>query len=334
MILCLSIFLYGTFFVNILRVQAVPLTVANLPFDVASLVEESGSLLTGIESLAEQVWEYAKVALEKVLDMLASLAMVLAKIAALYSVEKAVAYLLGDEGGKESVIIRDYEEYLYNLPKQAALKQMKSFLTGVTLGKSSYLNYEGVGTSYVSYIKKQGETAVTDALDGTIGGKKLVTNIQDVADTSALFSKGNMKGLMSYMQCANNPACISLYSGARAIAEFGKAQDIAKSEQQDGLLPKKSATGRIETPAIMMQNALVDIDKQGTNMIVSAPVTGDTDAKLASLKQIAAGALLSIVSRAANYGIVDKAAKVETEVTQKIGNAYYSFSTSYKSLSK
>ena len=266
--------------------------------------------------------------------MLASLAMVAAKIAALYAVEKAVAYLLGDEGGKESMIIRDFEEYLYDLPKQTALKQMKSFLTEVTSGKSSYLNYEGVGTSYVSSLKKQAEIAVSDALKGTVGGKKLVTNLQEVADPSNLFSKGNMKGLMSYMQCANNPVCLSLYSGAKAVAEFGKAQDIAKAEQQDGLLPKKSSTGRIETPAIMMQNALVDIDKQGTNMIVSAPVTGDTDAKLASLKQIAAGALLSITSRAANYGIVDKAAQVETEVTQKIGNTYYSFSSSYKSLSK
>ena len=327
-------FLCGTFFVNVPKAQAIPLTIANLPFDIATLLEDAGTLVTEIGHYAKAVYEYAKVALEKIADMLASLAMVLAKIAALYSVEKAVAYLLGDEGGKESMIIRDFEEYLYDLPKQTALKQMKSFLTEVTSGKSSYLNYEGIGTSYVSSLKKQAENAVSDALKGTVNGKKLVTNLQDIADPSNLFSKGNMKGLLASMQCANNSVCLSLYSGAKAVAEFGKAQDIAKTEQQDGMLPKKSSSGRIETPAVMMQNALVDIDKQGTNMIVSAPINGDANAKIASLKQIAAGALLSITSRAANYGIVDKAAQVETEVTQKIGNTYYSFSSSYKSLTK
>ncbi|HPN55088.1 MAG TPA: hypothetical protein PLB52_04155, partial [Candidatus Moranbacteria bacterium] len=219
-------------------------------------------------------------------------------------------------------------------PKAAALKQMKSFLTELTAGKSSYLNYEGIGTGYSAYIKKQGEIAVKDVLSGTVGGKKLTTSLQEtVSDTSNFFSNGNMKGLLSYMECANNPACVTLQSGVKAAEEFAKKQDIAKSEAVDGLLPTKSSTGRITTPAIMAQNALVDLDKQGTAMIVNAPIGKNAD-KVSSLGQIAAGAALSIVSRAANYGIVDKAATVEKEVTQKIGNTYYSFSTAYSSLTK
>lgn len=334
-LLCISITFCGIFFTNIPKANAVPITIADFVPQLATTLTNAAKMITGLGEYVGLIAEWAKAALEWVAKTLASALIVAAKIAALYAIEKAVAYLIGDDGGKEAMVIRDFESYLYTGPKQEALKQMKSFLTEVSASKSSYLNYEGIGTSYVSYLKKQGETAISDTLEGTIGGKKITTDIQEyVSDSSNFFAEGNMKGVVSYMKCANNPACLITEVQSKTAASFNKFQDIARSEAKDGLLPKKSASGRIETPAVMAQNALLEIDKQGTSMIIDAPIDGDTTAKAGALMQIATGAAMSIVSRAANYGIVDEAAKVEAELTTKLGNTYYSFSTSYKSLTK
>ena len=55
-LLCFSMFLYGTFFVNIPKAQAVPLTVANLPFDVATLLKNAGiEVVRGCSGIPEEV---------------------------------------------------------------------------------------------------------------------------------------------------------------------------------------------------------------------------------------------------------------------------------------
>lgn len=331
-LICISIIfssaLPSALFIAVPEAEAVIIP-ANFVPDVGTVGTTLGDLLANLKQVLQGILEYAAELAAELAKSLASAAVVLAKIAALYAVQEAVALLLGDEN-KDSLIIRDFGEYLYTLPKKAAAKQMKAFFTQLSAGKSSYSSYEGMGTNYISYIKKQGETAVDDYLNGTIGGKKLVTDLQEyVPDTSDLFSTGNMKGLMALNKCPNDPACIGAKAVNTTAASFEGEKEVKKAEQKDGMLPQKSKTGRISTPAIMAQNALLDIDKHGSSLIINANAgAGNAESILTALEEIAAGAAMSIVSRAINYGIVDKAAKAESEVLSK----GYSFSTSYGSL--
>lgn len=331
-LICISIIfssaLPSALFIAVPEAEAVIIP-ANFVPDVGTVGTTLGDLLANLKQVLQGILEYAAELAAELAKSLASAAVVLAKIAALYAVQEAVALLLGDEN-KDSLIIRDFGEYLYTLPRKAAAKQMKAFFTQLSSGRSSYSSYEGVGTSYISAVKKQAETAADDFFNGTIGGKQVATTLQNyTSDASDLFSDGTTKAFSALLECGNSYLCVHLQTKEKAAQELKKQQGKAAAETKDGMLPQKSSTGRITTPAIMAQNALVDIDQHGSNMIINANAgAGNAASILTALEEIAAGAAMSIVSRAINYGIVDKAAKAEDEVISK----GYSFSTSYGSL--
>ena len=252
------------------------------------------------------------------LKIIAAQAIVAAKILALLAVQKITAALIG---GGNGLLIRDWNNYLYTSPQQTAMKQMDTFFTTTSKGRLSSLNYEGVGPNYDAYLVTQAKQAISSPTP--------VTNIQAQVTnpTTDLFSGGNMKGIMSYMQCANNVACYTLMATDKYTTEFAKAQTIAKNEQQNGVLPTKTASGRIIKPAALVSNALMEVDKQGQDLIMSAQAD-DTTSAVAALTQIAEGAALSIAARAINYGISDNNGKAAT-VAQ---NAKFPFSLSYSSL--
>ena len=113
-----------------------------------------------------------------------------------------------------------------------------------------------------------------------------------------------MKGIMSYMQCANNVACYTLTATERYSTEFAKAQEIAKNEQLNGFLPVKK-NGIITQPAAIAQNALLQIDQLGTQLIMNAaPADG-----AGAYAQIAGGATMSIAARTLNYSISNEQGK-------------------------
>lgn len=307
--LCVAMIFTTGCFLSVPKAQAV--------WGISDVSIDPAQISSAAKDFAFQVKEAAIRAAEKIADTAANLAVIAAKVAALYAVQKAVALIIGDDDG-ESQIIRDYNDYLYISPNQRAMAQMNTFFNTVSRGRLSYLNYEGIGPNYDIYLVSQAKQ--------TILGTPFVTNIQDqVIDPSQMFSGGNMKGLMAYMQCANNVACYTVEAKNKYEKELSKAQDIARSEQQNGFLPKKSSIGRIISPAALAQNALLQVDQMGTNLIVQAPITGGSKAIQASLTQIATGATLSITARAINYGISDNAGKEAI----KNKNEQYPFSLSY-----
>lgn len=289
-ILCISITFYSLFFVNVRQVHAWPVSIS-----AGNFVVETGHWYTKILEVAlNKIQDIVKY----IGDVIANNIIVAYKIAALLAVQKAVALLIG-EGDSGGLIIRDYNKYLYISPQQRAMEQMNTFFNTVSMGRLSSFNYEGIGPNYDSYLVAQARAAIS--------GQAFTTNIQNYAsDPRQLFSGGNMKGVMAYMQCANNVACYTMTATKKYETELSKAQEIAKSEQQAGFLPQKNATtGRITKPAALAQSALLQIDQLGTQLIMNA--SGKTDAeKSAAITQIAAGSVISIASRAINYGISDK----------------------------
>jgi hypothetical protein len=318
-ILCISIMFYGLFYVDVQQAKAVPVNpITVLMANIVSMIENIGDELANTDNLAETietlVWNMAQAALKIIADN----AIVIAKYLALLAVQKATTALIG---GGNGLLIRDWNNYLYTSPQQTALKQMDAFFTTTSKGRLSSLNYEGVGPNYDAYLVTQAKQAISSPTP--------VTNIQEqVTNPKAdLFSGGNMKGIMSYMQCANNVACYTLMATDKYTTEVSKAQTIAKNEQQNGVLPTKSADGRIIKPAALVSNALMEVDKQGQDLIMSADPDNTTDPTPA-LTQIAEGTALSITARAINYGISDNNGKAAT-VAQ---NAKFPFSLSYNSL--
>lgn len=228
-------------------------------------------------------------------DNALQIAIAIYKISALLAVQTITTAIIGDGGGGGT--ISDWNNYLYISPQQRAMTQMNSFFNTVSRGRLSSLNYEGVGPNYDAYLVTQAKQA--------INGQAFTTNLQEFAtDPTQLFAGGNMKGIMTYMQCANNVACYTLTSTAQYNLEFAKAQEIAKLEQSSGFLPIKK-NGTIIQPASIAQSALTQLDQLGTQIIMNASANDGG----AAFMQIAAGAGINIASRALNYSTANSQGK-------------------------
>jgi len=251
---------------------------------------------------------------------------VAAKMAAMYAIQKAVALMTGDSGTSGGTVIRDFGTYLFTNAKQKALTQMTSFFTTASNGRISSLNYDGInGKNYDAYLANETKKLIS--------GQTFATSIRDVvADPqSDLFSSGNMRGLMEYMKCANNIACYTMTGVQQYEQNVSQNQTVAQAEQVNGFLPVKDIlTGRIKTPAALAQNALLQVDQFGQQMIVNADATTKADLT-GSLEQIAAGSVMSIASRAINYGITDKKGD-QIASSIKSGTNTFAFSTAYSTL--
>lgn len=278
-ILSLILIFQVVFFVPTAKAQWV---VADPIADIQTTLQQIAGTGTWIQDLLE--WADRN---------LSSYIVTAAKYLALMVVQETVAEFIGEGDG---MLIRDYKNYLYTAPNQRTMTQMDNFFKSTSGGRSSAYNYEGIGsTNYHAYLEKQSKKSIKKETPKT-------TLQNHASDPSQVFSTGNMKGIMSYMECGNNPACLALSANNKYEEEFSKQQDVARSEQQNGLLPKK-VNGRIVSPAFIAQNAFAEVDKVGTALIMEA---GDGEQQMTdALIQIAEGTVISTVSRLANYGISD-----------------------------
>ncbi len=283
-ILCFSIIFFSVFVVNVQQAKAWPVSIA-----AVNALEEAGILGVDAASLARDIAEY-------VAKMAGNIAVVAVKIAALMVVQQITRAIIGDGGGGGT--ISDWNNYLYVSPQQKAMAQMNIFFNSVSRGRLSSLNYEGVGPNYDAYLVAQARQS--------INGQLFITNIQDQAtDPSKMFATQNMKGIMSFVQPPNNPYSYSIVATEQYNKEFSKAQEIAKNEQTNGFLPIKK-NGKVTQPASLAQNALLQIDQLGTNLIMDSNFEKQNAGAFA---QIAAGAGISIAARSLNYATANSAGK-------------------------
>ncbi|KKQ45624.1 MAG: hypothetical protein US63_C0013G0008 [Candidatus Moranbacteria bacterium GW2011_GWC2_37_8] len=231
----------------------------------------------------------------KAKDIWEGVAVQVLKVATLLTVQKTTQAIIGKGGGG---VIYDWHNYLYIAPEQRTMTQMNAFFNTVSKGRLSSVNYEGVGPNYDAYLVAQARQA--------IGGQSFSTNLQSqVTDPSQLFSTGNMKGIMTYMQCANNVACYSLTSVAKYNSELAMQKEIAKNEQTSGFLPVKQ-NGKIIQPSAIVASAFSQIDQLGTTIIMNADAK---DGFAAAAAQMSAGATINLTARAFNYMTSDSKGK-------------------------
>lgn len=307
--LCVLMIFYSSSFVGVPKANAYEV------MDVGAILGIVYGAAIDLRDYLLKVAETAWKEKEKVLETLSAHAVVLAKIAALLAVQEATALLIGNE----DMMIRDWDAYLFTSARQTALNQMNTFYNTVSKGRLSSLNYEGVGPNYDAYLKSLSEK--------NLQGTKLETDIVEyVSDPyQNLFSDGTMRGLMAYMECGNNPLCYMAGMQQKYESFFTQTQKRLEMEQQNGLLPMK-IDGRIFRPATLISNALMEVDKFGTNLIMTADSKPGVSAGAAT-QQIFQGMFWSIASRSINYGIVDKGGKsaIASQSSQ------YPFSLSYTS---
>ncbi len=279
------------------------------------LVIDPTNLVQNTSTAISTVGEFALSLSTNFANALGGQALLINKMLALFAVQKSTALLVGGDSGSGS-LIRDFEDYLFTAPQQRALSQMNIFFNSASSGRISSLNYEGVGSNYDAYLAHQARQK--------INGYAFVTNIQSqVTDPRGnLFSTGNMSGFMTFLQPANNPMSYTLTAEQHYNNRVARAQEIAKNENVNGFVPTK-VNGRITNPASIAENALLEVDKLGTKMIMDAQGSTPED-KANAIAQVWEGAGISAAARLTKYGIVDP-------IKKSIDNALdtFPFSLSY-----
>lgn len=306
--------IFSILLVTVLLFGANPFGKPAQAVDVANLARNIIKFVSDLPGTIATMGQYALKLSEKAANAITAQALVFNKVAALLAVQTATSLIIGE--GNDGTIIRDFNNYLYVSPQQKAMAQMNSFFNTVSRGRLSSLNYEGVGPNYDAYLVTQARQAIT--------GQPFSTNLQDiVTDPTQMFAGGNMKGIMTYMQCANNVACYTLTSTAQYNLEYAKAQEIAKNENVNGFIPKKK-NGRIIQPASLAQSALTQMDQLGTQITMSA-TGGDASQNTAAISQVWTGAAISATARLTNYGISDE----EGQAAIRNKNDEFPFSLGY-----
>lgn len=280
-----------------------PTAKAYTNIDWSNLLTNIGQFATGIYDYVVNNKQLTETVSQWVQKNANSLIINASKVAALYTVQAVTRAIIGsgspDNGGG---VIGDWNNYLFVSPQQRAMAQMNSFFSTVSRGRLSSMTYEGVGPNYDAYLVSQAKKA--------IAGQPFSTNIQDIStNPKQMFDGGNMKGLMTYMQCANNVACYTLTSQNKYATEIATATKIAEMEQSNGFLPVKK-NGKITQPAAILFNAFSQVDQFGTQLIMS---TSTNEERGAALSQIATGTTISIAARSFQYTVGDKKQKAAVQ---------------------
>lgn len=293
-----------------------------IPVQGTTAAAGTGDFGANLGNWGTAIADFAKKIGDQILDNIAIIAVAVAKVAAIMLVQTITSAIAGSgsgSGGSGGKAISDWNKYLYTSPQQKAMTQMTAFFNTVSKGRLSSVNYEGVGSNYDAYLVGQAKKS--------FAGQTFSTNLQEVAtEPGQMFASNNVKGLMMYMQCANNVACYTLTSSAQYQIELDKATQIAKNEQNNGFLPVK-VNGQITKPASVVSTGLNMVDKLGTDLIMNAAITTKSGLG-AALLQIAGGAALNITAKSINYMTSDPAGQA---AIRNSNNNLPAFSIGYSS---
>lgn len=243
----------------IYNVAYVPTAKAWPVFDVITEVTSTiSSVFDGglfFETVAERVWDFIQTNLETFERMLA-----------LTATQMAVDQLLGKGSGK-SPYVSNWNQYLYLGPQQRTMTYLQGMFNQSTRGRASLSNYEGVGQLYDQYLLRQAQASISPI--------PMTVNLRDYAnDPRDIFAAKSFRPFNAWLNCPNNPDCITLIAQSSYANELQKQTTVANKEQTNGFLAQKK-NGRIITPAALVQKGFTELDKYGTDLIINAQELGD-----------------------------------------------------------
>lgn len=222
---------------------------------IANLIPESVTQFATTKEVVLTAIEIAK-------ENAAKIAWAIAKAAALAGSQMAISEIL-DSGDGKAAFVTDWNQYLYLSPKQRTMTYMNTLFNQSTLGRTSSLNYEGIGQKNDQYLMKQ--------YTESISSKSITVNLRDYApNPDNIFEGDNFRGLNAWLLPQNNPTGIVMIAQKNYASELNKETTVSDKKQTNGFLPKEK-NGRIFSPASLLQAGFLKLDDVGVASITTAP---------------------------------------------------------------
>lgn len=231
------------------------------------------------------------------------------KMAAIQMMNSKVGQLIGGAGGGQPLFITDYNEFLYQSPRQKTTLYMNDFFSTMTRGKGSSANYvsygegSGIGENYPSYIVASAKSVTTES-----GGIPVYTLDQ----RGGINNLNNSQTFNEFVSNeANNPMGAQLLAQEVWQNELAKEQGAAqvKALTSGGFLGEEK-NGVIVTPAGSIEAVATNAADLPNKMIAGATNPGEL--------------LSGVVSAMANKlvsGLIQKGVgEVQSKISREIRN--------------
>lgn len=194
------------------------------------------------------------------------------KAVAVQMLYNQVGQLIGGGVSGQPLFITDYNEFLYQRPREETNLYMNDFFTMTTRGRSSRANYigagnqSGIGRNYSAYLESVGRQSSVDS------GRIQVYNLDEyTADPQTMFAEGDWRAFNAFFSNpANNPYGYALQAERVHQNVLTQKQQAAAIEAQSSGFISARQGGRIVAPAGAVGAALNNVQDIPNKIIAAA----------------------------------------------------------------
>ncbi|MFZ2187302.1 MAG: hypothetical protein WAV46_01605 [Candidatus Moraniibacteriota bacterium] len=251
------------------------------------------------------------------------------KMAAIQTLNNQVSQLVGGSAGGRPLFITDYNEFLYQGPRQRTDLYMNDFFSTTTRGKGSSANYIGVGDmgglggNYAAYLRSVAESTTT---------RRGAANVYDleeyVASPDQLFARGDFRGLNAFFSNpANNTFGYTLQAEEAYQNQLDQEEQMAmaKAIAAGGFLPNEK-NGVVTAPAATIEAAMTNVQNIPNQMIAAASNPGEL------LSGVVSAMANKLVSNLVQKGVGEVQSKITKEISSVNNKMYGEINNATKTL--
>jgi hypothetical protein len=266
-----------------------------------TVMEIGGNLLTNIVTTIEQTIGTVEATISAVADdglwtndMIDRYLLPALKMAAIQMMHNIISNIVSGGNNGNAAFVTDWNDYLFKAPQKETRVYMNSFFNSVSAGRISGLNYEGVGQGYDKYLKTYSENALYGS------SNQFKTYIQNYTSNpqTEMFSSGNFKAFSAFLDCPNNPYCMSMTAETVYQNELSRNTEVRNKLVNSSGYISKVINGKVVTPGSQFQSAMEGVDQLANGMIVNATKSEElVSGIISSLLRIATTSLVQGITK-------------------------------------
>lgn len=230
------------------------------------------------------------------------------KMAAVQMLNNQVGQLIGGGASGQPRFITNFNDFLYQGPRQRTNLYMNDFFTLTTRGRGASANYVSArsgGGNYVGYLESVGRKATVES------EASCTVDLEESANAETMFEEGDFRGFNAFVSNpCNNPYGYALEAEDAYQGELMRQQEAAAIEaQSSGFLGAKQGN-MVITPAGSIEAATTNIQNLPNQIIASA----------SNPTELLNGVVSAMANQVVNNLVRNGIGQVQTNIRREIGS--------------
>lgn len=237
------------------------------------------------------------------------------KVAAVTMLNSKVGQMVGGSSAGNSMIISDWDQFLYQAPAEKVNVYMNDFFSSVTQGKYASANYVGVGDTqgdvnggYVAYLVGGAQQSI--GMEGSAGGFQY--NLDEFSSSpEQIFQNGDWRGFNAFVSNPmNNPWGFQIATQGVFSEQLAKEQKKADVKSKASGFKAPEAGGKTVAPVATIEGMVKDTQNIGNQIIAAAKNPGE----------FLSGVVGALVNKTITNLVQRGVGQVQANIKREIGN--------------